>query len=104
MIRKDDCRRQENDKDERKARKERRYLVPHALKLYLEEMVFGYGRSPASLRWYLRGVMDTLGATPEERRRNRRTMDGNQFQLFERMREYMKIVEDVTRQEDRVFR
>ena len=74
--------------------------IPHALKGYLEELVFGAGRSPTSLRMYLEQVRISLGATPEERRQKRHTIDATQFVLFERMKDYMKLVEDTDRNPD----
>ena len=78
---------------------QRRHQIPDDLKLYRDEMVFGYGRSPTSLRQYLtEEIKFKLGRTPEERRQARKhTNSSSQFAMMQRKREYMQIVEDVTR-------
>jgi oxalate decarboxylase/phosphoglucose isomerase-like protein (cupin superfamily) len=78
---------------------ERRNLVPHGLRGYIDEMVFGYARSPTSLLEYLHHVSDTLGATAEERREGR--SQAPNFALFQRLRDYMEVVEAVAKENDR---
>ncbi len=68
--------------------------VPN-LKPYLDEMVLGYGRSPTSLGLYLKGnVIEKLGPDAATRREARKTANSEDFPMFQRMREYMKIVEE----------
>ena len=78
---------------------EKKRAVPN-LRPYLDEMVFGYGRSPESLDIYLREeVMQKLGPDTGTRQEARKTANPKDFAMFERMREYMKIVEDTNEDE-----
>ena len=68
--------------------------VPN-LKPYLDEMVLGYGRSPTSLGLYLKeNVIQKLGPDAATRREARKTANSEDFAMFQRMKEYMKIVEE----------
>jgi oxalate decarboxylase/phosphoglucose isomerase-like protein (cupin superfamily) len=90
---------QENPIELTEEDRERRNQVPHALKGYLDEMVFGYSRSPTSLREYLHHVSDTLGMTAEERREGR--SQAHSFALFQRLRDYMEVVEAIAKEKNR---
>jgi len=62
------------------------------LKAYLEEMVFGIGRSPATLKAYIQNdLVNALGATAEERRANKNKLKTEKFVLLERMKEHMQV-------------
>ncbi|CAB9514273.1 HSPB1-associated protein 1 [Seminavis robusta] len=93
------ARMEDNTTDMDQETQQRRHQVPIALNQYLDEMVFGYARNPTKLQEYLNYISDTLGPTPEARRKAR--TDPPSIAMFDRMREYMKLVEQVSREEDR---
>ena len=78
---------------------EKKHAIPN-LRPYLDEMVFGYGRSPASLgRYFKEEVMQKLGPNAGIRQEARKEVNPKDFAMFERMREYMKVVEDTNMDE-----
>lgn len=59
--------------------------------------MFGYGRSPTSLKWYLNNeVRDKLGLDAAARRQAFKTAAPS-VALFERMKSYMKLVAETNR-------
>ncbi|CAB9514278.1 JmjC domain, hydroxylase [Seminavis robusta] len=87
--------------DNKQDRGPRKRRVPVILKGYLDDFIFGYGRSPTSLRWYLQHELkDKLGNTPAERRVARKITDPNSFELIKRLRQYMKVYEVISLDED----
>lgn len=61
------------------------------LKGYFQEVVFGSGRNVHRFRKLMAEMKNALGATPEERRRNRYDFNMTQFDIVPRLREYMTV-------------
>ena len=85
--------------EDKKSALNRKTQLPN-LKKYLDEMVFGYGRLPATWKETTDDMAQTLGATPEERRQNRVKFNGSEFPIIERMREYMDVFAKVHDDDD----
>lgn len=82
---------------------EKKNGVPN-LRSYFDELVFGYGRSPSRLSKYLNEqVLLKLGPDAKARREARKNFNTSDIALFERMREYMKVVEDTNKDEELYF-
>lgn len=67
-----------------------RMEIPN-LKPYLFDVVLGMGRTASTFRQVIDEMIQTMGATAEERRINRYKFNGTEFPIVQRLREYMEV-------------
>lgn len=77
--------------------------VPMKMQKYFEDMIFGYGRSATSLQKYLEDVVYTIGdnnSSGNSKKKGKHSTTTNSIELFQRIRDYMSVREDVARDEE----